>query len=452
MCEYVPGEVLVSFPPSDQIGQAVIHWITEEGREQGFGEFESADEVLTASPKVDGTNALYRVFVDPGSEYWKINRLYNVYLDAYRDAIRRHPASPPAPPLPSETPFCVAPNSLLHADAPPAGGSPKVTLTQVHQRYRELIGLDRPRPPLPTGQGVTVAVLDSGIVDGHGTNVVRLRDFVTPRRLNDPVPEQAVDYDGHGTAVTAIASDIAPEARFVICKVLDDRLRATEFDVLLALRSVPDAKVINLSLQFGFAKGDCDRCGRRSNPSRCMVFEGDLKAVLAQPVGPLVTAAAGNRGAGSLAYPARFRDVVAVASGTSTRRRSSFSNYGALDLDGNEHPYLFFLPGGETEGDEEYVAERNNGDPFAGTSFATAYASAVAALLLSSAPLPRDALLAHLRNAAARYPQGYRRSEHGNGLMRFEPPPGAGGLAPAQRGSSGSRRRGRRRQALGDLE
>lgn len=418
MCEYVPGEILISFPRSDPIGRDVIAWTREEGSNQGITGFENADEVLQDIETVPGTNALYRLLVPLGTEQWMVNRLYNIYQDAFRWYLRQHGGPPPPPSEAPVTPFCVAPNSLLHADAPPAGGRLTVTLTDTHQRYREMIGLDR--PDLPDGSDVTVAVLDSGIVNGVAPNVIRRRDFVASRELNEPVPKQAVDDDGHGTAISAIISDIAPAARLIVYKVLDENLKTTEFDVLLALRSVPDAQIINLSLEFGFSNEDCRQCGRRSNPSRSMVFEGDLETVLANDTQPLVIAAAGNGNDPALAFPARYGDVVAIGSGTAARRRSSFSNYGARDFDEKEHKNLFFLPGGEIEGYEEYVAEPSWGDPFVGTSFATAYASAVTALLFRE--LPRDDLLKYLRDNATEYPEDLSPSERGNGLMCFALP------------------------------
>lgn len=111
--------------------------------------------------------------------------------------------------------------------------------------------------------GVTVAVLDTGIVR-HPDMAGRLlcfRDFVNHRHL-------MYDDNGHGTHVCGIicgsglASDgkfrgIAPEAKLVVCKVLDRKGDGTTANMLAALKWVREnkqlyrIKVLNISVGIG---------------------------------------------------------------------------------------------------------------------------------------------------------------------------------------------------------
>jgi len=82
-----------------------------------------------------------------------------------------------------------------------------------------------PSPDLSsmTGNGVTVAVIDSGIDTAHPDLAERIVDSVEARAENKRVifePSDAGDSAGHGTACAGIIGRIAPGAKFVSVKVL----------------------------------------------------------------------------------------------------------------------------------------------------------------------------------------------------------------------------------------
>lgn len=113
---------------------------------------------------------------------------------------------------------------------------------------REDESLPLPFPGL-TGQGVRVAVIDSGVNSRHPhIGQVAGGASVTPE--GDIVPGDYTDILGHGTAVMAAIQEKAPAADFFAVKVFHGKLQTTAATLMLALRWCIDQKidVVNLSL------------------------------------------------------------------------------------------------------------------------------------------------------------------------------------------------------------
>jgi len=182
---------------------------------------------------------------------------------------------------------------------------------------------DEPLPSVPEssfkGAGVTIAMLDSGVAPHPGIQTLAVAvDTVG----NDPpvVSESGVDPNGHGTHVAGILvgngshsfegrlRGLAPEARLVSVRVLDDLGRGQTSDVLAGLQWVVDHKdefgirVLNLSI---------------GHP----VYEPAAQDPLVQGVeaawdaGIVVVCSAGNGGAsghGTISSPCNSRKVITV--------------------------------------------------------------------------------------------------------------------------------------------
>jgi len=274
------------------------------------------------------------------------------------------------------------------------------------------------------GQGVTVAVLDTGVAyanrgpfrrspDFSRYEFVRGYDFVA----HNPFPN---DRNGHGTFVAGTIAEatnnhigltgLAYAARLMPVRVLDSQgegeASTIAEGVVFAVKH--GAQVINLSLEF--------------SPG---VTASDIPELIealryAHRRGVLVVAAAGNEGHDAVAYPARAPYVVAVGATTEHGCLASYSNDGTgltlvapgggpdADLPGdpNCHPEL---PSGRDIFQVTFTGSspRVFGIPsgYEGTSMATPHIAATAALIIASGvlgPHPTPAQLIGRMVATAR--------------------------------------------------
>jgi subtilisin len=106
-----------------------------------------------------------------------------------------------------------------------------------------------------TGRGVKVAVIDSGIENGHpavGTvagGAVLVPDATAPRGVRT-IEGPHEDLFGHGTACAAIIRHVAPEAEIYSIRVLGERLTGRGLVFAEGIRWAIDhgMRVVNLSL------------------------------------------------------------------------------------------------------------------------------------------------------------------------------------------------------------
>ncbi|MBD2154904.1 S8 family peptidase [Leptolyngbya sp. FACHB-16] len=243
------------------------------------------------------------------------------------------------------------------------------------------------------GRGTTVAVIDTGISrvpDMEQTQFVAGYDFV-----NDQ--EEATDDNGHGTHVAGTIAQstnnnlgvagIAYEAALMPLKVLGQGGGGTVADIAEAIRFAADhgADVINMSLGGG---GDAD------------VLQEAI--AYAHDKGVVIIAAAGNAGANSADYPARYPHVIAVSALDSSGSKTPYSNFGAgVDIS---------APGGVLKEDDlsggilQNTINPETGEPvylsLQGTSMAAPHVAAVAALVKSVGIEEPDAIADILKQSA----------------------------------------------------
>jgi minor extracellular serine protease Vpr len=160
-----------------------------------------------------------------------------------------------------------------------------------------------------TGEGVSVAVLDTGVDYRHpdlgggfgpGYKVVGGYDFVNED--DDPM-----DDHGHGTEVAGIVAangnlkGVAPDANLLAYKVLDTEGSGSESDVIAGIeRAIKDGADI-LSMSFGFLSASV------YDPLTWAINYAIVRGVI-------VVAAAGNEGPyfGTINSPASHKSVIAV--------------------------------------------------------------------------------------------------------------------------------------------
>lgn len=234
------------------------------------------------------------------------------------------------------------------------------------------------------GKNITIAVIDSGIDKNQRSlrGVTKVGyNFID----NNNLP---FDQSGHGTAIATLIAGkgpyygLAPEAKILPLKVLDEHNQGSNYDVTRAILYAADlledmpnpnpADIINLSLG-----------GYSYSP----VMHDAIKR--AHSKGIIIIAAAGNSGKDKIAYPAALPEVISVGAAQLLSEEWSlmpYSNYGKNgDILAPMGGYAQTNWGQYAEsGLLSAKANSNNSKRVHGTSFASAEVTAVIALLLSS--------------------------------------------------------------------
>ncbi len=247
-----------------------------------------------------------------------------------------------------------------------------------------------------TGDGVKVAILDSGVDANHEDLEVAGGHSVFGDSPYD-------DGNGHGThvagTVAALDNDlgvvgVAPDADVYAVKVLDDSGSGSYAGIAEGIEWAieNDMDIINMSL------------GGSTSSSVLKEYVD-----LAYEEGLLVVAAAGNSGTwlgwfDTVGYPAKYDSAIAVAAVDQNNSRASFSSTGdALELSAPGVSVLSTVPG-------------NGYDSYDGTSMASPHVAGVAAQVWAEKPhLSNEELRELLNNTALDLGDPFH---YGNGLVQ----------------------------------
>ncbi|WP_051742543.1 type VII secretion-associated serine protease mycosin [Kitasatospora sp. MBT66] len=224
--------------------------------------------------------------------------------------------------------------------------------------------------PVSQGDGVTVAVIDSGVLKDHRDltgQVLAGKDFTAANT------DGTVDTDGHGTGMASLIAGhghgdgagimgLAPKARILPVRIpMEGESISPQSELAMAIRYAVDhgASVINMSLG-GLSGTDPEE-------RAAVKYAVDKDVVL--------VASTGN-GANAVEYPAAFPGVVAVGAVDRNGQLWSKSTVGPQTT--------LVAPGADIP---RASAKSTSGQAMAnGTSDATAYVSATAALIRAKYP------------------------------------------------------------------
>lgn len=202
-----------------------------------------------------------------------------------------------------------------------------------------------------SGEGITVAVIDSGIDrNAASSNITSSYDFVTGSEVFE-------DAMGHGTRMAEVISRTASDAALMDLKVFDEDGETSSRRVAEAINYAVDMGARVLSMSFSlFPISD--------QLERAIDYAFDMGAIL--------VTAAGNSSSRILEASLAAQDkVITVGSVDSDGRITAWSNYGSeIDLYAPWDVITF----NDGSGDE------------AGTSYSAAFVSGLAALILEDNP------------------------------------------------------------------
>ena len=212
------------------------------------------------------------------------------------------------------------------------------------------------------GEGVTVAVLDTGIIP----QTFSLGQSIVYKNMLDPEDPEYNDPGVHGTAVASLVGStssvfpgIAPGVDILSVKVLSGDGTGDAFTVAKGIVTAVDsgADVINLSLG---SEGD----NHLLREAVAYAIENDVAVV----------ASVGNNGVASVTYPAQYDEVIAVGAIDAAGSHLHFSNTGE-EIDISAPGLDIFIQVGE-----------KNVASFSGTSASAPFVSGAIAYLLSENP------------------------------------------------------------------
>jgi subtilisin family serine protease len=251
----------------------------------------------------------------------------------------------------------------------------------------------------PTGAGVTVAVVDTGIDPGavaapHGwLSGIEVDDGNVDLLDSVPAPDGFLDDGaGHGTFVAGVIRQLAPACAVTVVRALDSDGVGTEFSAAEALFRLAERdvapEVVNLSLAC-----------LASESLAPLAIRAALERLLERHPDVVVVAAAGNDGSAVPVWPAAGKSVLSVGA-VDGDRPARWSNRGYwVDFSVPAEGVVSTYVRGSRMGEDGVVDYSGGYAAWSGTSFAAPQVAARIAGLLGEGLNATEAVAALRRES-----------------------------------------------------
>jgi major intracellular serine protease len=166
------------------------------------------------------------------------------------------------------------------------------------------------------GEGITIAIIDSGADYNHKELKNAIHHGINFTCELDGNKFDYMDLFYHGTAVLSIIKKIAPNAKIIVIKSMQNGGKGTVNDVLNGLNYALSQKVDIISMSVGT---------RHHNSN----LEKKIKQIVGSGISVVVSAGNENDGKSNtkeVAYPAYYQEVISVGSCNKNEMPSYFSN------------------------------------------------------------------------------------------------------------------------------
>ena len=214
-----------------------------------------------------------------------------------------------------------------------------------------------------TGEGITVAILDTGIDKNHPFFAqAKILPQIEIGEAFDISEKEAHDPVGHGTAIAGIIHQLAPEAALLPVRVLTSGPRQSRHQVISegaheALRK--GTQILNCSF------------GVPATPHTCFLYKEWIDQAHDQE--HFIISAASNSSINFPEWPSAFRTTLAVADGSTPPQTILYQSHQNISFFANGSNINVPTPGGGFT-------------TVTGNSFAAAHLSAMTARFLSQLP------------------------------------------------------------------
>ncbi|KAL2196910.1 peptidase S8/S53 domain-containing protein [Corynascus similis CBS 632.67] len=232
-------------------------------------------------------------------------------------------------------------------------------------------GSDRPEPKFPAkGSRIKVAILDTGLDVSHiyvkacEKRIKDIRSWVNG--LNGKQDRNAGDASGHGTHITCLLLDVAPDTDVYVARIAEHHPESPDQIAKAIMYAVTEWEVDIISMSFGLTD--------ETEPG-CKDFLTAIETARSRKV--LMLAAASNHGShGIPAFPARHSSVFCIFAA------DGMGNRGPANPTARIHAHNFSTLGLAVESAWPRALGRELLKRKSGTSFAVPVAAGIVATIL----------------------------------------------------------------------